>query len=216
MLNTLVNTCTQSIQFCSCTKLSWCRSYSRNSSFLEQICSCAQEHAKTWEGKHPFAMPFLWAANCSDYNTSLSSNTMENGLINLYETLLIGNPSKLSLLDSSVLRLNKEKFVLRSQTLRCRASVFNIWYLFCTQNWSLYFNLLTSGVDFARIRRVFGLSSQNRFLFGLLPITEGKSLGSALLPRISNITEKLLYKSGAFWLWFCRNLSLVTGLEKKN
>jgi len=54
MLNTLVNTCTQSIQFCSCTKLSWCRSYSRNSSFLEQICSCAQEHAKTWEGKHPF------------------------------------------------------------------------------------------------------------------------------------------------------------------
>jgi len=47
---------------------------------------------------------------------------------------------------------------------------------------------------------VFGLSSQNRFLFGLLPITEGKSLRSALLPRIniSNITEKLLYKSGAF------------------
>jgi len=105
--------------------------------------------------------------------------------------------------------------VLRSQTLRCRASVFNIWYLFCTQNWSLYFNLLTSGVDFARIRRVFGLSSQNRFLFGLLPITEGKSLGSALLPRISNITEKLLYKSGAFWLWFCWNQSVVTGLEKK-
>ena len=105
--------------------------------------------------------------------------------------------------------------MLRSQTLRCRASVFNIWYLFCTQNWSLYFNLLTSGVDFARIRRVFGLSSQNRFLFGLLPITEGKSLGSALLPRISNITEKLLYKSGAFWLWFCRNQSLVTGLGKK-
>jgi len=60
--------------------------------------------------------------------------------------------------------------------------------------------LLTSGVDFARIRRVFGLSSQNRFLFDLLPIMEGKSLGSALLPRISNITEKLLYKSGAFWL----------------
>ena len=105
--------------------------------------------------------------------------------------------------------------MLRSQTLRCRASVFNIWYLFCTQNWSLYFNLLTSGVDFARILRVFGLTSQNRFLFGLLPITEGKSLGSALLPRISNITEKLLYKSGAFWLWFCRNQSVVTGLEKK-
>ena len=30
---------------------------------------------------------------------------------------------------------------------------------------------------------------------------EGKSLGSALLPRISNITEKLLYKSGAISLW---------------
>jgi len=29
---------------------------------------------------------------------------MENGLINLYETLLIGDPSKLSLLDGSVLR----------------------------------------------------------------------------------------------------------------
>ena len=55
------------------------------------------------------------------------------------------------------------------------------------------------------------------FFFSPFPIMEGKSLGSALLPCISNITEKLLYKSGAFWLWFCRNQSLVTGFfEKKS
>ena len=57
-----------------------------------------------------------------------------------------------------------------------------------------------------------------QILFGPLPITEGKSLGSALLLHISNILEKLCYKSGAFysWLWFCRNQSLVTGFGKNS
>ena len=62
MLNTLVNTCTQSIQFSAAAQKYHVIDVGVTLGILlfwNKFCSCAQEHAKTWEGKHPFAMPFL-------------------------------------------------------------------------------------------------------------------------------------------------------------
>ena len=63
---------------------------------------------------------------------------------------------------------------------------------------------------FVQSVQLSGCLEENLNFFGLLPITEGKSLGSAVLIRVRDISKMLILESVVFW---CRFSSIQSSLE---
>ena len=88
--------------------------------------------------------------------------------------------------------------------------------LMATYQRSWFMNLLPSCCDFFAEISFWSLVLKKKLnFFGPLPNTEDKSLENALLFLNGDIAEKVGCKCGPLLLWFCRNLSLVTGFGKE-